>query len=256
MDLAVVTAGDGPFDGAFWTAYREHYGPAPDTIFLLPSQSFRPAWQAALEPFVFFGPSYLARLIASDLVGVPLTRADRASGLHRSLREVFPTVEYREVESLNRGEGLQTLTAIEPDLLVSVGSPEIFEPQVLEAPGIAALNIHNGELPEYRGLFGTFWEVYEGEETGGVTLHHMVPEVDSGPIVRSEKVSLDGNLFKILLRKKWLGGKMLAASLRDGRLTSDGTDGTRTASGTPESDYYSWPTLRQVFRMRRRLSSD
>ncbi len=45
-----------------------------------------------------------------------------------------------------------------------------------------ALNFHPAP-PEYPGIGGLNWAIYHGEESFGVTCHHMAERVDSGPIV-------------------------------------------------------------------------
>lgn len=253
MRLALVTTAGASFDGVFWTAYRRAEGPPPDVVFLLPSKSFRPLWQSLLEPFLLFSPRYLLRLGCARVLNRPVTRRDRERGLHRSLREIYPEVMYREADSLSDEPGLQQLTEEAPDVLVSVGAPEIFRPEVLKVPTLAALNVHNGRLPDYRGVFATFWELIEGEETGAVSLHRMAPEVDAGRVIRSAEVELTGDLFEILIRKKRVGGRLLAKSLQPAQL--DIERDARPASGPDDQNYYSWPSLWDVARMRYRRST-
>jgi len=45
------------------------------------------------------------------------------------------------------------------------------------------LNLHNGKLPEYRGLHTMSWMIQKGEEFGYLTLHQVSSKVDAGAIV-------------------------------------------------------------------------
>ena len=55
-------------------------------------------------------------------------------------------------------------------------------PQWLLDRAPLALNFHPAP-PEYPGIGGLNWALYEGDKSFGVTCHHMVRKVDAGPIV-------------------------------------------------------------------------
>jgi methionyl-tRNA formyltransferase len=69
------------------------------------------------------------------------------------------------------------------DILLNVHSLYIVHRDVLAAPRLGAFNLHPGPLPRYAGLNAVSWAIYRGEETHGVTIHKMEPEIDTGPIV-------------------------------------------------------------------------
>ncbi|MBM3205162.1 formyl transferase [Candidatus Uhrbacteria bacterium] len=45
------------------------------------------------------------------------------------------------------------------------------------------INIHNGPLPQYRGVNPVNWALKNGEREHGVTMHDITPGIDDGPIV-------------------------------------------------------------------------
>ena len=53
--------------------------------------------------------------------------------------------------SLNSDPGASLLREAKPDLLVSVGPPEILKPHVLDVPRLGELNVHNGRIPRSPG---------------------------------------------------------------------------------------------------------
>lgn len=55
-------------------------------------------------------------------------------------------------------------------------------PQWLLDRANRALNFHPAP-PEYPGIGGLNWALYEGDTSFGATCHHMVRKVDAGPIV-------------------------------------------------------------------------
>jgi methionyl-tRNA formyltransferase len=75
-------------------------------------------------------------------------------------------------------------------LLLSVHSRRLIHGDVLAAPTLGAYNLHPGALPERAGLNAPSWSLYEGADRHGVTLHHMTPVFDAGPIAFAEEFAL------------------------------------------------------------------
>lgn len=71
----------------------------------------------------------------------------------------------------------------EGDYIVSYLSPCILPAALLSRAKVVALNFHPGP-PEYPGIGCLNFALYDGSKEYGVTVHHMVPEVDAGPVVR------------------------------------------------------------------------
>ncbi len=78
-----------------------------------------------------------------------------------------------------------------PDLGLIYGSP-ILKPALFEIPRFGTLGIHHGTLPEYRGKKTTFWAMYNGEGTAGVTIQRVNEGLDTGEVVRQGQVPIDG----------------------------------------------------------------
>jgi methionyl-tRNA formyltransferase len=76
------------------------------------------------------------------------------------------------------------------DLLLNIHSLFILPDPVLEAPRLGCFNLHPAPLPRYAGLNSVSWAIYRGEHKHGVTLHKMVHEIDAGPIVGREFVTI------------------------------------------------------------------
>jgi methionyl-tRNA formyltransferase len=76
------------------------------------------------------------------------------------------------------------------DVLLNVHSLFLIRKEVLEAPRLGSFNLHPGPLPRYAGLNSVCWAIYRGEKEHGVTLHKLVPEIDTGPIVYQESVGI------------------------------------------------------------------
>ena len=70
----------------------------------------------------------------------------------------------------------------EGDLCISYLSQWIIPASVLQKVKWAAINFHPGP-PEYPGIGCTNFAVYNREKEFGITCHHMLAKVDSGPII-------------------------------------------------------------------------
>jgi methionyl-tRNA formyltransferase len=83
----------------------------------------------------------------------------------------------------NRSEPFpQELKEWQGDLLISYLSQWIIPGELIANAGLASINLHPGP-PEYPGIGCTNFAIYNGEEEFGITCHHMLERVDSGPII-------------------------------------------------------------------------
>ncbi len=59
---------------------------------------------------------------------------------------------------------------------------QLFAAHDLRRYGHGLLNMHGGQIPEYRGESVLLWAIAKGEHELGVSWHEIVEEVDAGPI--------------------------------------------------------------------------
>ncbi|MGH2403389.1 MAG: formyltransferase family protein, partial [bacterium] len=233
MRLVVVTSLEDALAGLFWEAYARSGGLPPAAVFFLTPRRRTPLWRRLVEGLLLFG---VAGVVRWWMLG---RRA------RRHPERIYGSAAFHHVQTVNRGQGLAALREASPDLLVSVGSPVILKPDVLRSARIGAVNVHNGKLPAYRGLFGTFWEAYRRETWGYISIHTMLEEVDAGPVLAQAAVLLEGrSLLSALLDKKRLGGSLLAWLVRFVE-RERALPFPPPAQETP-SAYYSWPSLKAI----------
>jgi methionyl-tRNA formyltransferase len=135
------------------------------------------------------------RLLALPLL---LVRATRGMGQYLSQ----PRAEMEQKRTIDRlsdrihyapdihaEEVLEAVCALKPDLGLIYGSP-ILKPELFEIPALGTLGIHHGKVPEYRGKKTTFWAMYNGEETAGVTIQKVNAGLDTGQIVKEGAVPI------------------------------------------------------------------
>lgn len=62
--------------------------------------------------------------------------------------------------------------------------------EALSAPEHGVLSFHHGDITEYRGRPGGFWELANGESEAGVTLQQLTETLDGGKIVLTKRVDI------------------------------------------------------------------
>lgn len=87
------------------------------------------------------------------------------------------------------------------DVLLSVQYDRIISPDTLSRYRLA-LNIHNAKLPEYCGFNTLEWAIANGERTYTSTMHHMIEQVDAGPIAYEAMILIHrGECWQSLYRR-------------------------------------------------------
>jgi methionyl-tRNA formyltransferase len=125
-----------------------------------------------------------------DVVGV-VTQPDKPRGRSRShldpspvkivaLEEGIPVLQPTAPRS---DEFAEAIRALSPDLSVVVAYGRILPKAVIDMPPRGTLNIHASLLPALRGAGPIQAAILEGLKETGITIMHMVPALDAGPIL-------------------------------------------------------------------------
>jgi methionyl-tRNA formyltransferase len=146
---------------------------------------------------------------------------------------------------------LEHVRRLQPDLGLIYGSP-ILKPSLFEIPACGTLGIHHGKLPQYRGKKTTFWAMYNGEATAGVTIQRVNAGLDTGEIVKEGAVPIAGRSYRVVWRDlEALGLDLYLEAIlvvKAGKVTY------RPQSG-PKGKLYRDPTIVDLWRFwMRRLS--
>lgn len=156
--LRVVMMGTGPFAVPLFEALYD----SPHTVCALVTQPVRSAPGKKSPP-----PSPM-RLVA-EAHGTPII----------------------DPPSINTPEGQQQLAEFQPELLVVADYGQILSPETLGLARLGGINLHGSLLPKYRGAAPVQWAVYHGDEYSGVSVIHMTPRLDAGPVIAQEKLKVD-----------------------------------------------------------------
>ncbi|RMG00938.1 MAG: methionyl-tRNA formyltransferase [Planctomycetota bacterium] len=96
-----------------------------------------------------------------------------------------------EPADINSPESQALLRSFEADLLVVCDYGQILSGMTLATARLGGINLHASLLPKYRGAAPINWAIYHGETETGVSVIHMTPKVDAGPIIAQGRVSID-----------------------------------------------------------------
>ena len=80
--------------------------------------------------------------------------------------------------------------SLEPDLVVSWAFPHLIDARTAAAARVAALNVHPGRLPDYRGP-NPMWAIYRGEPEIDIAVHRLATEYDTGEVLAVTTLPLD-----------------------------------------------------------------
>ncbi len=94
-------------------------------------------------------------------------------------------------EKINGSEIVQKIKELDPDFIFSFQYDFILKKPILRIPRRAGINLHFGPLPRYRGVSTITWQIMNGEEETGVTLHYIDSGIDSGDIIAVDRFNID-----------------------------------------------------------------
>ncbi|HVC83004.1 MAG TPA: formyltransferase family protein [Chloroflexota bacterium] len=121
-----------------------------------------------------------------------------------------------EVATLSHPAARTALAGMRPDILCVACFPSRVPQTILNQAPLGGVNLHPSLLPAYRGPEPLFWLFHDGLERAGVTVHRMSSQIDRGPIVAQEAVSLPDGLSYQAAEDRCAeeGGRLLLAALR------------------------------------------
>jgi hypothetical protein len=161
-----------------------------------------------------------------------------------------------EAEDVNAPEVLEFLRERQPDAALAMCVNNYFGRDLRGLFPQGVLLWHEGFTPEYRGLWSPFWAIHNLDfERIGYSLLRMNDEYDAGEVfVQGRAQEIDPQQHG----SAYAGHKAIADSLPDvERFLAELEAGTAVPldrNGAP-SNYYSYPGLTDLVRLRRRLRS-
>jgi len=179
--------------------------------------------------YVFFGTPKFASIILEELVKSGLkpkavvTQPDKP--IKRS-KEPKPSEVKQfwqkhldcpiyQPEKIRELDMLDDLAKIKADLFITAAYGKLFPQSMLLMPKIASVNVHASLLPEYRGANPIRRAIMDGKREMGITIMHMVKEMDAGDMIKKAKMDIDSDWDYGVIEEKlaFLGAEALLASI-------------------------------------------
>lgn len=145
-----------------------------------------------------FAEFILRRLVDDqyNIVGV-VTMPDKPMGRHGSVLQSSPVKKYAveqgipvlQPEKLKDPLFIEQLRSLKADLQIVVAFrmlPKI----VWSMPRLGTFNLHASLLPQYRGAAPINWAIINGDKETGVTTFFLKHEIDTGDIIRQERIPI------------------------------------------------------------------
>ncbi|UKE47597.1 MULTISPECIES: methionyl-tRNA formyltransferase [Xanthomonas translucens group] len=144
----------------------------------------------------FAVPSLRAAAQRHEVVAV-YTQPDRPAGRGRGLtpspvklEAIARGIAVLQPDTLRSPEALQTLRALQPDLMVVVAYGLILPKAVLAIPTHGCWNVHASLLPRWRGAAPIQRAIEAGDSETGVCLMQMEAGLDTGPVLMSQRTPI------------------------------------------------------------------
>ena len=139
----------------------------------------------------FIVPSF-KRLLESEhkiaaLVTMPIRgrrKGDDPIPAVRQLAEAHQ-VPIFDPDDINQPEGIALLKGFDADLIFICDYGKILSSEAIRAARLGGVNLHGSLLPKYRGAAPIPRAILAGDTMLGVSVIHITPEVDAGPILLS-----------------------------------------------------------------------
>jgi methionyl-tRNA formyltransferase len=201
-----------------------------------------------------YGPVGLTRLVGRVAISRlrAMLPARRNAARYYSIAQLCRAfgVSHAWFGNPNKDEYRHQIAALAPDLLVSIACPYILKQALLDVPPLGCVNMHHAPLPRYKGMMPTFWQMYHGEKSVGVTIHYMAARVDEGDALLQDQLAIeDGeSLDHLIRRSKRHGAHCMAKVLSDIAAQSQQTLRLDNERGS----YFTFPTAAEMKEFRRR----
>jgi len=114
---------------------------------------------------------------------------DRSQQRINEIKEQFNLVDTRtspdlKIPDIQDDRLLKTIQSLQPDMVV-LNCVSIIPPYILDAVEVPIVNMHGGITPLYRGVFGGYWALRDGNEhLIGSTVHIVDAGIDTGEILK------------------------------------------------------------------------
>ncbi len=118
-------------------------------------------------------------------------------------------------DAINDARSIDWLHGCQADVLVVCDYGQILSGETLSAASRGGINLHGSLLPAYRGAAPVQWAIYDGQPETGVSVIHMTPRLDGGPILvqRATPIQADETAEQLEQRLATIGADAVLEAL-------------------------------------------
>ncbi len=117
--------------------------------------------------------------------------------------------------SINSPDTIEWLLEQRADLMVVCDYGQILSRDALSASKLGGINLHGSLLPRHRGAAPVQWSILSGDSIAGVSIIHMTPALDGGPVLHklSTEIGRDETAAQLEERLSIIGVQSTLASI-------------------------------------------
>lgn len=165
-------------------------------------------------------------------------------------------------EKTNDPATISFLQGLNADLLLEVGWSHWIGKEILSAPKMGTIGLHNSYLPKNQGAASINWALIRDEKEWGVTLFWLAENIDAGDIIaqRMYPITDDDDVMSLFDKADAASVEMLKEALpllREGkapRITQNPADVTSLPRRKPEDGKIDWnKPAREIWNLIRAL---
>lgn len=167
-----------------------------------------------------FSVPVLEELIKNTNVVCVVTQPDKFVGRKSELKmppvkEVALKNNIKVLQPIKIKEIYEELKTFNADIIVTCAYGQIIPKSILEMCSFGAINVHASLLPKYRGGAPIHKAIINGEEKTGITIMYMDLGMDTGDIIKQEKIKIeeDDNVGTLHDKLSILGANLLIKTL-------------------------------------------
>ena len=250
MRIEFLTQDDPLYVLPFFDEFVRHYGSEFQILQIAtsPVMGKRSRSQMIKELIQLYGTVGIARLTARLTRARILGKLPKRAGASRysTLSQLCHShgILHEKIGNPNASEFVESVRRRGADLLVSVACPYILKVPLLTIAPKGAINIHHAPLPRYKGMMPTFWQMFHGEKSVGLTIHFMSAKIDEGEALLQDEQAIEPgeSLDHLIQRSKRHGAHCMANVLRQ---INEGT-AEPVALDHSKSSYFTFPTSAEI----------
>lgn len=132
---------------------------------------------------------------AGETPDLVVTLDESASARHAGVHDLGRPAEdlgvrVLRVQDINAEASVAAMEAVDPDLLLVIGWPQVCRRRALDVPRIGALGFHPALLPKMRGRTVIPWTILTGQVETGSTLYWLDQRTDAGDILDQRRMAV------------------------------------------------------------------